>query len=264
MRTIVCGILLIGSFACLAQPAAPGNLGYSPYAGPPLATEGRQVPGSVLEYYHALGWLRTYAAKLEASCGSRLPETRAPLRQIQQDAQFLQQKWMDWPRLHQKQSPYSGEVKRDPYFRAIQRAYQELKDLPKQPDAVIREQVDALAADVHAKAENCRFSTDGLGKEITVTVCTKRGTKDVPGYVVWCVPLALVKFKDEHIRFPKLSSPTVMKGLAPGCYAIWLEQDQHAFPAVTQTIGGHGEKQLEIDLPVQADEPAPSSNKPKD
>ncbi len=214
-----------------------------------------QVSKSVIEFYHALSWVRSYAERLEKSHGNRLPEIRPALRQIQSDAAFLQQKWIEWPRLHPGQSPYSGDVKLDRYLRAVQGAYKQLKDLPKSNDEQIRETVKAVAADVHAKAENCRNSADGLGKDIKVTVRTKKGTDEVPGYEVWCVPMALVKFKDEHIRFPKISSPTVFKNLAPGYYMMWVEKEKEKVQPVAQTIGGRGEKELEVDLliPTETD-----------
>jgi hypothetical protein len=50
----------------------------------------------------------------------------------------------------------------------------------------------------------------------------------------------LVKFKNEHIRFPKISSPTVYRNLAPGHYAMWLQKENVKTEPVAQTIGGHG------------------------
>src|SRR4030095_2279952 len=139
----------------------------------------------------------------------------------------------------------------------VQGAQKQLKELPKSSDEQILETVKAVAADIHAKAENCRNSADGLGKDIKVTVRTKKGTEEVAGYEVWCAPLALAKFKDEHIRFPKISSPTVFKNLAPGCYVMWLEKEKEKMQPVAQTIGGHGEKELEVDLliPTETDRP---------
>jgi hypothetical protein len=256
MRKVLFACSLIILLECPAHAAPPGYSGFNQYQTPALAGAGNQTPDSVLEYYHALGFLRSNAAKLESSPGSRNPEIRSALQQIQTDAQFLQKKWMDWPRLHPNQSPSYGAAKLDRYLRTVESASRQLKDLPKKSDAEILDAVKILAADLHAKAENCRFSDDGLGKEITVTVCTKKGTQEVAGYEVWCAPVALVKFEDEHMRFPKMSSPTVMKGLAPGYYAMWLRQDRQKMPVTTQIIGGHGEKQVEIDLPIA--NPAPS------
>ena len=114
-----------------------------------------------------------------------------------------------------------------------------------------------MADDLHAKAENCRYSADGLGKNINVTVRTKKGTAEVPGYEVYCAPMALVKFKNEHIRFPKISSPTAYKNLAPGRYAMWLQKENEKTQPVAQTIGGRGEKELEIDLVVPTESDVP-------
>ena len=246
------GLLSGSAQAAPALPATP-----APYKVPGLQPGGTQVSKSVMEYYDALNWLRLYAKKLEKNHGRRLPETRPALLQIQSDALFLQQKWTEWPRLHPGQSPYSGDVKLDRYFRAVQGAYRQLKELPKSNDEQIVETVKAVAADIHAKAENCRNSADGLGKDIKVTVRTKKGTEEVAGYEVWCAPMALAKFKDEHIRFPKISSPTVFKNFAPGFYMMWVEKENEKMQPVAQTIGGHGEKELEVDLliPAETDRP---------
>jgi hypothetical protein len=194
---------------------------------------------------------------LEKSQGERLPETRQPLQQIQSDAAFLEKKWIEWPQRHPGQSPYSANVKFDPYFRALQAMQKQLKESPKSNDEEILGTVKAIAADLHAKAENCRHSADGLGKDIKVTVRTKKGTEEAPGYEVWCAPMALVKFKNEHIRFPKISSPTVFKNFAPGHYVMWLEKGKEKLPPVAQTIGGHGETEFEVDLPVAAESERP-------
>jgi hypothetical protein len=132
----------------------------------------------------------------------------------------------------------------------LQGAEKQLKELNKAGELEMAEKVKAAATDLHAKAENCRLSADGLGKDLKVTVCTKQATQEIPGYEVWCAPLMLVKFKDQHIRFPKMSSPTTMKNFAPGYYAMWLVKGNTRTEAVSQIIGGHGETELEIDLPI--------------
>ncbi|MBI3851642.1 MAG: hypothetical protein HY298_15395 [Verrucomicrobia bacterium] len=235
-----------------AGPNGPGR-----YRGLGQPPEGL-LPDAAREYRNVLSSLNTTAAKLEKSHGDRLPESRPSLQQIQSDADFLQRKWIDWSQRHPGRSSYSGtNVRLEPYFRALQAMQKQLKESPKSNDEEILGTVKAVAADLHAKAENCRHSADGLGKDIKVTVRTKKGTEEAPGYEVWCAPMALVKFKNEHIRFPKISSPTVFKNFAPGHYVMWLEKGKEKLPPVTQTIGGHGETEFEIDLPVSAESEGP-------
>jgi hypothetical protein len=143
----------------------------------------------------------------------------------------------------------------DSYFRALQGAQKQLKQLDKANPKEAAAMVMLVGADLHAKAENCRYSADGLGKDLNVTVRTKLNSQEVGGYEVWCVPVMLLKFKDQYIRFPKMSSPTVAKSFAPGRYAMWLERDKIKTEPVAQTVGGHGEAAIEIDLPIPADLP---------
>ena len=230
-----------------------------PNGGPRYKSPG-QMPALVQDaaagdYRILLGSLNASAAKLEKSQGDRLPEIRQPLQQIQSDAAFLQKKWVEWSQRHP--TAYSTTVRFELYYRALQAMQKQLKELPKSKDEEIVVTVKAIAADLHAKAENCRHSADGLGKDIKVTVRTKKGTEESPGYEVWCAPMALVKFKNEHIRFPKISSPTVFKNFAPGHYVMWLEKGKEKMPPVIQTIGGHGETEFEIDLPVLAESELP-------
>jgi hypothetical protein len=249
---------LIGLLAADSRvgPAQPGPL--PSYGSPGVGAEGTQIPPAILEYYHALGWIRSYAAKLESIHGRKRPEIIAPLQQIQNDARFLQQKWIEWPRRHPRQRPYAGNVNLDRYFRTLQQTHKLLKALQKSNDGALLETIQAVAEDMRAKAENCRHSADGLGKEIKVTVRTVLGTQEVGGYEVWCAPAALVRFVEEHIRFPRVSSPTVMKNLAPGRYAIWLVKGEEKLRTISQIIGGHGERECDIDLPVHsASEPPP-------
>ncbi|MCI0539336.1 MAG: hypothetical protein L0Z50_29360, partial [Verrucomicrobiales bacterium] len=176
--------------------------------------------------------------------------------QIQSDAAFLRQKWLAWPQRHPDRKPYYGSLSLDQYLRALRGSQKQLKLLPKVGDAELQRTVKAVADDLHAKAEHCRHSADGLGKEMKVTVRTRKGTAEVAGYEVYCAPMALVKFKNEHIRFPKISSPTVHPNLAPGHYAMWLQKENEKTQPVAQTIGGRGEKEVEIDLPVPAESSA--------
>lgn len=247
---VVSCVTVLLSWHVQAYPKGPG--GGPRYSKPGDREDGGRVPKPVLEFHQALGWIKTYAARLEKSQGARLPQTRQPLEQIQNDAKFLQQKWLVWAQEHPRSTLYYNDVRRDSYFRSLQGTQRQLEKLHKSSDEVILETITDVAADLHAKAENCRHSTDGLGKEIKVMVRTRKGTEEVAGYEVWCSPRALVKFKDEHIRFPKISSPTILKNMAPGRYEMWVEKGTDKTKPVTQTIGGKGETELEIDLLIPA------------
>jgi hypothetical protein len=255
----IAGLLTLLTLEVTAQtrgaPNRPTEVGPRlPYRDPQLdrLTTAGTVPNAILEYYHALGWLKTYASRLQRHLGDRLPETRLALEQIQTDASFLQEKWLGWSRQNPGRRLYASSPKLDGYLRAIQAEYKQLNKLRQAGDGEVRSIVSAIASDLKAKAEHCRHSKDGLGKDIKVTVRTKRGVQEVPGYEVWCAPMALVQFKDEHIRFPKFSSPTTLASLAPGFYAMWLERDRAQTQPMAQTVGGHGETALEIDVPIPA------------
>ena len=257
LRRVLIVTCLTVFLSCPVQAGPIGPAGGPSYPNPGLRQESGRVPDAVIQYHQALGWLKTYAAKLEKSQWDRLPQTRVPLEQIQNDAKFLQQKWLNWAQQNPRAALYTADVRLDQYFRALQGAHRQLEKLEKNNDEAILQTVKEVAADLHAKAENCRYSADGLGKEINVKVRTKKGTEEVAGYEVWCSPIALVKFKDEHKRFPKISSPTLLKNMAPGCYVMWLEKEKKKMEPVTQTIGGHGETELEIDLPIPVETDRP-------
>ena len=231
------------------SPGEAGSRYLSPFEGPGPPQRSGIVPAPVLDYYHSLGWIKTYASRLESSLRGRLPETRQALKQIQTDAAFLQKKWMDWPRLNPDRNPYSAGGT-DPYLRTIKQTARQLNLARKSSDPQIVELVKAIAADLRAKAENCRHSRDGLGKDIKVTIRTKRGVQEVAGYEVWCAPMALVRFKEDHVRFPQISSPTTIRSLAPGFYSMWLQKELEKTVGVPQTVGGRGETELEIDLVI--------------
>lgn len=235
----------------LGQPGGPG------YSLPGAGSSFGQIPRAVTQYQQQLGWLKRYAEKLEEKQGERFPEVRQPLKQIQNDATFLQQKWLDWWGRNSRTGFYMQDARLDLYYRVLRESVRQLDQLSSNNSTGLVATVKSIAADLHAKAENCRHSADGLGKEINVTVHTRKGVEEVSGYEVWCAPVALVPFKDEHLRFPKISSPTVYKRLAPGCYAMWLEKGELKTDPVEQTIGGHGETKFDLDLLVtsKADRP---------
>ena len=221
-------------YAAYPEPISPGA-----YSGRRGTSEG------VDRYAETLGWIKKYARELEKTRGSKSPEIVAPLKQLQEDATFLQSKWLEWARRHPGQSPYANlpDIKWDPYYRAVQGAQTQLEKLQKKNDAD-RVLIEEVAADLHAKAENCRNSKDGLGNEIKVTVRTKSGAQEIPGYEIWCAPAALVRFENEHIRFPGLSSPAILKNLPPGYYKMWAKKGKDKTEITPVTIGGKGEKEF--------------------
>jgi hypothetical protein len=237
--------VLIGLLFCHAHAAVPGPVGRNAYG-----ISNQRTLDPAMDYFHALGFLQNAAADLEKGRAGQQPDLRQPLQQIQTDAAFLRQKWLEWGRRHPGRNPYFGNIESDGYLSVLKESHKQLKEFRKAKTEDIAGPVKAIAADLHAKAENCRYSADGLGKDIDVTVRTKKGTEEVAGYEVFCAPVALVKFKKEHVRFPKISSPTVYRNLAPGHYLMWLRKGNENTEPVAQTIGGRGETEWEIDLPV--------------
>ncbi len=238
--------------------AQPGGLGSgSGYARPGYRVEPSGLSAAMLQYHQTLGWISTYAQRLAKRHGDRLPALREPLEQMQADARFLQRKWIDWAQRNARRGTYVSDAKLDPYYRGLEAIQRQLKEAGNHSDEALVRSVKDLAADLHAKAENCRHSGDGLGKEIRVIVRTKRDGQELGGYDVWCAPLALVEFKNEHIRFPQISSPTALKNVAPGCYAMWLQKDQTKTTPVTQIIGGHGDMEFAVELAIPSETRSP-------
>ena len=110
-----------------------------------------------------------------------------------------------------------------------------------------------VALDMQLKADNCRNSSDGLGKEIKVKVHTKAGGKEIGGFEVYFVPRGLLDTKNAHDRFPRQSSPTDETTLNPGRYAMWACRKGFTGEPVTLSVGGHGQTRIEVDLEVPAD-----------
>lgn len=232
----------------------PGGLTAQRYGAPyPSAGSGRSstlVPRAALEYRSALTLLSQESARLEKELDARTPEARTQLQQIRTDAMFLAGKWITWAQRHPQELNYGSSVEQDSYYKSVKGSHRELKRLRGAGDDEIARVVEAIAADLRAKAENCRNSEDGLGRQIRVTVHTKKATAEVAGFEVWFVPIALLAYGDEHQRFPRISSPTVLNNLAPGRYALWARKDGLETDRIPQTIGGKGQSELEIDLLV--------------
>lgn len=186
---------------------------------------------------------------LAKTIGGRNPEAASMLMQIRTNAFFLETKWEVWFKAHGGGlRPYAAG---DDYLRSLQRDNRLLDRIGKEKDeqkalATLRD----VALDLQTKADNCRHSGDGLGKEIKVKVHTKASEKEVGGYEVYFVQKGMFDVKSAHDRFPRQSSPTNEKVLAPGGYALWVRKKDFTGEPVSMRIGGHGETHLELDLEV--------------
>jgi len=261
---VTLAFIFLASLLLSANAADQGRAGAGPGgpAGPGggasgSANYGKDQNGSgqyaTGEYFHTLGWIKDYAGDLAKKRGVEIPEAKEPLAQLQADTDFLQRRWMAWPREHPREKPYPVTPQLDPYYRALMGSYKQLKLAKSANKEEALEIIRSVATDLHAKAENCRHSVDGLGKSISVTVHTRRGADELGGFQVWCVPVALVRFTNEHICFPKISSPTVYKNFPPGFYTMWLTKDGRKFPSESHLVGGKGETEFLLDLAVASD-----------
>jgi hypothetical protein len=194
---------------------------------------------------------QSVTAELLKTIGSTNAEAAGMLVQIQTNAAFLNDKWETWYRRHAAPIRYNT---RDDYLESLRGDLRLLNRVnkPKQGEKPLSVLSD-VASDVQLKADNCRNSADGLGKDIKVRVHTKASGKEIGGFEVYYVPRGLLDIKSAHDRFPRQSSPTDEKILCPGRYAVWACKKGFSGQAVTQAIGGHGETRLEMDLEVPAE-----------
>ena len=197
--------------------------------------------------------LEVGTANLQKSIGATNAEAASLLTQIRTNAQFLEGKWDVWFREHsQQRAYYSGG--NDDYLHALRGDNQMVGQLKKEksPEKILPVLRD-VAFDMQLKADNCRHSADGLGKEIRVKVHTKAGGKEIGGYEVFYVSKGMLEVKSAHDRFPRQSSPTDEKILCPGGYAFWVRKQNVTNAPVTLGIGGHGETSLDVDVEVPAE-----------
>jgi hypothetical protein len=235
---------------CLTADSAPPGLEFHPgygSSGDPSARQA-QIEGDYRGTWHAF---RTTTQDLMKTLGARNSEATSRLVQIQTNAAFLDAKWTTWFNTHRTTSQYALH---DEYLVALHGDVRVLRNLKKQVDA--QASLAALrdvALDLQIKADNCRHSADGLGKEIKVRVHTKAEGKEVGGFEVHFVPKGLLDVKNAYDRFPRESSPTDETILNPGRYAMWASRKGFTGQPTTLSVGGHGEIRIEVDLEVPAD-----------
>ena len=224
----------------------------APFGDPGTRPDYRTAPGPAkknpqLDYWAVWLGFRTTTESLLETIGATNAEAASFLTQIQTNAAFLDQKWNAWFSRN-RLAPYSID---DNYLASLQTDQRLLNKLKKEKsEQKVLETLRDVALDLQIKADNCRHSSDGLGKEIRVSVHTKAGDKEVGGYEVFFVHKGMLDVKRAHDRFPRQSSPTDEKILSPGGYAMWVRKKGFTSEPITMRIGGHGETQLDVDIPV--------------
>ncbi len=230
-----------------AGPPGPGGTGgrsrYGAYDDPLKSTP-------QAEYWAVWRRFKTSTEDLLKTLGATNAEAESLLRQIQTNAQFLDAKWNDWFKQHTQSRNYSPN---DDYLKALQSDIWVLTKAKKEKDPQKAfELVRDAAFDLQIKADNCRNSSDGLGKQIRVKVHTKSGDQEIGGYEVYFVSKGMYDVKSAHDRFPRQSSPTDEKILCPGGYAMWVRKKEFTSDPITLRIGGAGQTHVEVDIPVPA------------
>jgi len=229
----------------MAAPHGGTRPGYGPFDDPSYSED--HVEMDYRGTWHAF---KTTTQDLMKKFGADNLEAASLLTEIQTNAAFLDGKWTLWFNTHRASSQYAMS---DPYLTALHGDLRVLRKLKK--EKVAPASLDALrevALDVQIKADNCRNSSDGLGKEIKVKVHTKAAGEEIAGFEVYYVPRGLLDMKSARDRFPRESSPTDEKILNPGRYAMWACKSGFTGQPETLTVGGHGETRLEVDLEVPA------------
>ena len=240
-------VFLVMLFAFILEAYTDG-----PPGGIGTRSDYRSVPGPrkknpQTDYWAVWLGFRTSTESLLKTVGPTDTEAASLLRQIQTNATFLDGKWNVWF----GRNPLVQYDIDDKYLASLQADNRHLTRLKKEKnEQKVLEILRDVALDLQLKADNCRNSGDGLGKEIKVKVHTKAGEKEVGGYEVYYVQKGMLDVKSAHDRFPRQSSPTDQKILCPGGYAMWVRKKGFTSEPVTMRIGGRGEKSLEVDIPV--------------
>jgi hypothetical protein len=205
---------------------------------------------ALMDYADVWRLFKSNTKALEKTLGAKNPDAALLLSEIQTNAFFLKTKWDAWFSKHKGSGNYGSG---DDYLSALHADNRMLSRIKKEPDeAKALNTLRDVALDLQVKADNCRNSGDGLGKEIKVKVHTKAGEKEVGGYEVFYVQKGMFDVKSAHDRFPRQSSPTDEKILCPGGYAMWVRKKGVTSEPIALRIGGRGETRLEVDLEVPA------------
>ena len=242
-RWLVTLLLLLAALPAL-QAEGPGGGGRRRYgaAGDPFYRNPQP------DYWAMWRSLKMTTDSLLKTFGATNAETASLLRQIQTNAQFLEAKWDAWFKDHNQPGQYNPV---DYYLVILRADSRRLGDLKKEKDGTkVLETVREVALDLQLKADNCRHSADGLGKDIRVKVHTKAGENEVGGFEVFYVPRGMLDIRSAHERFPRLSSPTKEQTLSPGRYALWVKKKTFTSEPTVLSIGGNGETELDVDLTV--------------
>jgi hypothetical protein len=103
----------------------------------------------------------------------------------------------------------------------------------------------AVADDLKIKADHCRNSTRGLGRDVKVQVKTRKGNSEESGWQIY-YKMYIFEFAKGHTpeHFPNPSSPTVHE-LPPAKYLIWAEKPGHPRSKEDLVTVGEGKQQLD-------------------
>ena len=195
-------VALVFLTTALPAPAAAGR------GGGRLSRAPAYLPETSAKAAYGDEWrdFKSTTKELAKTLGGRNSEAASMLTQIQTNAAFLETKWAAWFGAHGGSRQYA---RGDDYLRSLGRDNRQLDRIGKERDeqkalATLRD----VALDLQLKADNCRQSADGLGKEIKVKVHTKASEKEIGGYEVYFVQKGMLDVKSAHDRFPRQSSPT--------------------------------------------------------
>ena len=242
-RSIAMVLLLLAGMIAVCS-AAPGGGGRKRLGGydDPL----KDNPQA--DYWAVWRRFKMSTDDLMKTIGATNAEAASLLGQIQTNVHYLDDKWDVWFKQHKQPQNYSIH---DDYLTSLRTDLWLLTNAKKEKDgAKALGMVRDAALDMQIKADNCRHSSDGLGKEIRVKVHTKSGDQEIGGYEVYFVSKGMFDVKSAHDRFPRQSSPTDEKVLCPGGYAMWARKKNFTSEPITLRIGGRGETKIEVDIPV--------------
>jgi hypothetical protein len=110
------------------------------------------------------------------------------------------------------------------------------------------EWLDNAGWDLSAKAEYAQQNFTDPFSNINITVTTKTGPKEVSGCQIWYSLKGLYRYKDRHLSFDKLSSPST-GSIPPGSYVFWtVKGGKTGRLDQVNDLGADGQPTLSIDL----------------